>query len=98
VPDVRAPGIETEACTVASVLPDARIFLGLQATRQVLGEQGHASRFVHIATHGIFRSDNPMFSSIRLGDGHLSLSDLYDLPLSTGLVTLSAASRITTHK
>jgi CHAT domain-containing protein len=92
VPDVRAPGIETEARTVASLLPDARLFLGEAATRQVLREQGHASRFVHIATHGIFRSDNPMFSSIRLGDGHLSLFDLYELPLSADLVTLSGCS------
>ena len=92
VPDVRAPGIETEARTVASILPNARLFLGEDATTQVLREQGHASRFVHIATHGIFRGDNPMFSSIRLGDGHLSLFDLYDLPLSAGLVTLSGCS------
>ncbi len=92
VSDVRAPGIETEACEVASILPNARLFLAESATKQVLREQGNASRFVHIATHGIFRSDNPMFSSIRLGDGHLSLFDLYDLPLSAGLVTLSGCS------
>ena len=66
--------------------------MGENATRRVLREQGHGSRFVHIAARGIFRSDNPMFSSIRLGDGHLSLFDLYDLPLSAELVTLSGCS------
>ena len=33
-----------------------------------------------------------MFSSIRLGDGHLSLFDLYQLPLAADLVTLSGCS------
>jgi CHAT domain-containing protein len=92
VPDSRAPGIEFEARLIAGTLPGARLYLGAQATRQVLRDQGHGSPCVHIATHGMFRSDNPMFSSIRLGDGHLTLFDLYDLPLSAGLVTLSGCS------
>ena len=44
---------------------------------------------MHIATHGCFRQDNPMFSSISLGDSHLSLFDLYQLDLPCELVTLS---------
>ncbi len=92
VPDARAPHIEIETRAIAGILPGARLFLGAQATKEVLSGQGHASRFVHIATHGMFRPDNPMFSSIRLGDGHLSLFDLYSLPLSSSLVTLSGCS------
>ena len=38
-----------------------------QATSEVLREKGLHSRYIHIATHGWFRQDNPMFSSIRLG-------------------------------
>jgi CHAT domain-containing protein len=92
VPDPRAPGIELEARRIASILPNSQLLLGEQASSGVLRSKGHGSRFVHIATHGMFRCDNPMFSSIRLGDGHLSLFDLYDLPLSAGLVTLSGCS------
>jgi CHAT domain-containing protein len=44
---------------------------------------------VHIATHGWFRQDNPMFSSISLGDSQLNLFDLYQLSLPCELVTLS---------
>jgi CHAT domain-containing protein len=44
---------------------------------------------VHIATHGWFRQDNPMFSSISLGTSQLSLFDLYQLDLPCELVTLS---------
>src|SRR5207244_2643370 len=36
-----------------------------------------------------FRRDNPMFSSIQLGDTWLSLFDIYNLKTSASLVTLS---------
>ena len=71
------------------VLPDSQVFLGDDATSDQLQRHGAASRFVHIATHGLFRKDNAMFSSIRLGDGPLSVYDLYQLQLSAELVTLS---------
>jgi len=92
IPDAETPSIEAEARTAAAALPNARLYLGPDATEAALREHGPASRFIHIATHGLFRSDNPMFSSIRLGDSHLNLFDLYQLPLSAELVTLSGCS------
>jgi CHAT domain-containing protein/tetratricopeptide (TPR) repeat protein len=89
IPDPIAPQIEDEVRAVAGVLPDSEVFLGSVATAQVLRERGANSRFVHIATHGWFRQDNPMFSSIGLGDSHLNLFDLYQLNLPCELVTLS---------
>jgi CHAT domain-containing protein len=89
VPDRLTPFIVDEVRAVASVLPDPRVFLGPEATADQLQRHGVDSRFVHIATHGLFRSDNPMFSSIRLGDGPLCVYDLYQLRLSAELVTLS---------
>ncbi|HEV2444758.1 MAG TPA: CHAT domain-containing protein, partial [Candidatus Sulfopaludibacter sp.] len=89
VPDPAAPQIEEEVRAVASALPDAEVFLGKDATLDVLREKGSNSRFVHIATHGWFRQDNPMFSSISLGNSELSLFDLYQLSLPSELVTLS---------
>jgi len=47
---------------------------------------------VHIATHGYFRQDNPMFSSIRLGTSHLSLYDLSYLQLPADLIVLSGCA------
>ena len=87
-----APQIEEEARSVAAAIPNARLALGADATERLLRERAPASRFLHIATHGLFRRDNPMFSSIRLGDGWFSLFDLYRLPLSAELVTLSGCS------
>jgi CHAT domain-containing protein len=83
IPDPLTPHILDEARTVASSLPDARLFIGEEATHEVL------RRYIHIATHGLFRQDNPMFSAIRLGTSELNLFDLYQLRLSAELITLS---------
>jgi len=89
VPDPSVPQIENEVRAVASVLPNAEVYLGEAATHDVLRERGAHARYIHIATHGWFRQDNPMFSSISLGTSQLSLFDLYQLNLPSELVTLS---------
>jgi CHAT domain-containing protein len=89
VPDPAAPQIGQEVRAVASVLPGAEVFLGEAATFDVLRERGARAPYIHIATHGWFRQDNPMFSSISLGTSQLSLFDLYQLHLPSELVTLS---------
>jgi tetratricopeptide (TPR) repeat protein len=92
VPDRQAPSIYEELQAVAEVVPQAKVFLGPKANEKVLKEHGPRSRLIHIATHGFFRQDNPMFSGIRLGDSLLTLYDLYHLKLPAELVTLSGCS------
>ncbi|HTS31723.1 MAG TPA: CHAT domain-containing protein [Bryobacteraceae bacterium] len=89
VPDPIAPHIVSEVQAVASVLPGAEVHIGPDATYERLRDAGSRKRFVHIATHGSFRQDNPMFSSISLGNAQLNLFDLYQLELPAELVTLS---------
>ncbi len=89
IPDAAAPSIREEATAVADLLPRSRLFLGSTATREILWQIGPESSFIHIATHGLFRKDNPMFSSIRLGNADLHPADFYSLRLSARLVTLS---------
>jgi CHAT domain-containing protein len=89
VPDARAPYIEEEGRFVAEAMAGSRLFLGEEATEERLRTFGSQSRYIHIATHGYFRQDNPMFSSIRLGNSLLSLFDLYQLQFNAELVTLS---------
>ncbi len=89
VADQRAPYILEEARAVAESLPGSRLLLGQAASEDALRRYGARSRFVHIATHGLFRRDNPMFSAIQLGGSRLSLFDLYDLRLGAELVVLS---------
>ena len=92
IPDARAPLILEEVRAVAKILPDAQLFVGAQANEQLLRDEGLQSRLIHIATHGKFRQDNPMFSGIRLGDAYLNLYDLYQLKLNAELVTLSGCA------
>jgi CHAT domain-containing protein len=92
IPDERAPHILNEVRSVATILPHPELFLGAQATSQILRERGSTGSLIHIATHGTFRQDNPMFSAIRLGDGYLNLYDLYQIRLPAKLVTLSGCA------
>jgi CHAT domain-containing protein len=92
IPDERAPNILAEVQSVAGILPQANLFVGAKATTDVLKTNGSQSALLHIATHGTYRQDNPMFSSIRLGDGYLNLYDLYQMRLSARHVTLSGCA------
>src|SRR4029078_6402256 len=89
VPAPAPPHTVQEFEGVAPFLPDPRVFLGEEATESVLRRHGATSRFVHIATHGRFRHDNPMFSSVQLATPPLGLFDLYQLELPAELVPLS---------
>ncbi len=90
VPDERAPKVEDEIRGVSRLFGDVHVLLGERATAAALRELAPAADVVHLATHARFRSDNPLFSSLRLADGWLTVRDARGLGLSCGLVTLSA--------
>jgi CHAT domain-containing protein len=92
VPDVKAPHILREVQSIAASVPHSELFLGSEASLDVLKRNGKESRMIHIATHGYFRQDNPLFSGIRLGDSYVSLYDLYQLQLPAQLLTLSGCA------
>jgi CHAT domain-containing protein len=73
-------------------LDGSELIVGAAANENALREKGAHSRLIHIATHGSFRQDNPMFSGIRLGGGYVNLYDLYQLKLDADLVTLSGCA------
>jgi tetratricopeptide (TPR) repeat protein len=79
-----------EAEAVGRALPGARTFLEEEATRARLQECARQCAVVHLATHGVFRRDNPLFSTLQLAGGDwLRATDFYDLHLDGALVTLS---------
>jgi CHAT domain-containing protein len=92
IPDAQAPFIADEVHKVAATIPQSDLFVGESATAEILQKKGGESRLIHLATHGYFRQDNPMFSGIRLGDGILSLYDLYQMKLPAELITLSGCA------
>lgn len=51
---------------------------------------GRRAGLIHIAAHGSFRGDAPLFSHIELADGPLTTADVFNLELRSGLVVLSA--------
>jgi CHAT domain-containing protein len=92
IADERAPQILDEVEAVAALLPHSSLHLADSATSSLLREKGLQCGVLHIATHGVYRQDNPMFSGIRLGDGYLNLYDLYQMRLNAKLVTLSGCA------
>lgn len=61
-----------------------------EATRANLEAHAGAARVIHLATHGEFRPDAPLFSTLYLADGPLTATDVFNLELNASLVTLSA--------
>jgi len=90
--DRRSPWIEHEVRQVGNILPEAQVFLGSAATQSNVLAHAASASIVHIASHGRFRADNAMFSSIELSDSSLSLFDIYRLRMSAKLVVLSGCS------
>ena len=88
----RLPHVLDEARQVAAILGQARLFVEEEATEARLREPGPACGLLHLATHGAFRSDNPLFSWLRLaGEARLTVRDVYGLRLPhAALVALSA--------
>lgn len=78
-----------EAESVGKVL-DAPVYTESEATRARIERDGRRAAVVHIAAHGQFRPDAPLFSRIELADGPLTTADVFDLNLNAALVTLSA--------
>jgi CHAT domain-containing protein/tetratricopeptide (TPR) repeat protein len=61
-----------------------------QATLDELRRIAPTCRILHLAAHGDFRPDNPLFSGLALADGWLTTLDIFNLKLQASLVTLSA--------
>ena len=90
VADPETPNIREEISALAAIFPDTMQLLNDQATRENLFHMATGARFLHIATHGRFQRDNPMFSFLELADCRLDFYGLFDLKLRAELVTLSA--------
>ena len=83
-------GAVAEIARLAAVYPDAARFDADRAhTAAVLAALEGAS-VAHFACHGTVRADNPMFSSLRLTDGPLTVYDLERLQRAPEVVVLAA--------
>jgi CHAT domain-containing protein len=87
-PNLPEARVEVEA--IGSLHPTARVLVdaaaSVAAVRKGMGEASVA----HLAAHGRFRDDNPLFSSLWFADGPLTLYDLQSLPGVPHLVLMAA--------
>jgi CHAT domain-containing protein len=90
VADEQTPRVRDEIGALRSLFPETVALLDHDATIDALRQHAPSADVVHLACHGQFRPDNPLFSSLRLGDGWLTVRDAYNLNLHCSLVTLSA--------
>jgi CHAT domain-containing protein len=84
------PWVQEEARRIAEQLPSALVLSGQHATLERVRHEAPAYDSLHLATHGIFRSDNPTYSALELADGWLSVGELAELSRDKSLVCLSA--------
>lgn len=85
----RLPHTVTEAQEIAAQW-GGKAFLEEEAALSQIEPLLADSRILHLATHGDFRADNPLFSGLALADGWLTTIDIFNLKLKASLVTLSA--------
>ena len=67
---------DAEAMAVAACHRDARVLTGASATTRAVTDGLVGASLVHIVAHGRFRHDNPLWSTIELADGPLSVYEL----------------------
>jgi len=86
----RLPHAEAEIGELARRYPLAKPLIGADATAQAVAEALDGAQLAHIAAHGRFRSDNPLFSCLELADGPLTVYDLEGMRHAPTMLVLSA--------
>jgi hypothetical protein len=84
------PDAAAEVQRLAARHPAATALLGADARVSAVAAALESADRAHIASHGVFRADNPLFSSLQLADGPLTVYDLERLRASPREMILSS--------
>jgi CHAT domain-containing protein len=90
---ITGPNLSTREAEVTSLSPvhlDASVLSAEKATVAAALEILDGASLAHVAAHGSFRADAPLFSSLRLADGPLTVHDLEQLRDPPRSIILSA--------
>jgi hypothetical protein len=90
---VAGPGLAGASAEIAALAPRYPGCLrigGEQATVEATCAALDGAELAHVAAHGRFRADNPLFSSLQLADGPLTVYDLEGLGQAPRILVLSA--------
>ena len=79
-----------EVRELAATLPGATVLTGKEATVDATLEALDGASLAHVACHGRFRADSPLFSALELADGPLTTLDLHRLRRAPEVLVLSA--------
>jgi tetratricopeptide (TPR) repeat protein len=89
----RGPGLVSEGAEipfVARLYDDVTVLADENATARRVLDALDGAWLAHIAAHGDFRADSPLFSSLRLHDGPLTVYDFEQLRSAPYLLVLSS--------
>lgn len=86
----RLPAAPTEIKAIAGHVHGAEVLIGEAATVDAVATAMDGASLAHVAAHGSFRADNPLFSALELADGPLTVYDLERLRIPPARVVLSA--------
>jgi hypothetical protein len=87
------PGLEhaeRELDRIGAIHPGSVLFPPNEATTTRVLAAADGAGMLHVACHGVFRVDNPLFSNLRLADGPLHVHDFETLGTAPSTVILSA--------
>lgn len=87
--DEAIPNVGREIQTLSAMMPSSVLMDG-EATFETIKASSAGRDIMHIASHAHFRDDNPLFSSIRLTEGWLTVRDIQSVKLDPELIVLSA--------
>ena len=88
--DERIPLVEKEIREIRRGFGQSTVLVGARATFSAFVDNASKFDLIHLACHGQFRPENPMFSNLHLADGWVTVRDICTQKLNAGLVTLSA--------
>jgi tetratricopeptide (TPR) repeat protein len=89
----RGPGLASEGAEVpriASFYDDVTVLAGSEATAEKVLYALDGAWLAHIAAHGNFRADSPLFSSLHMYDGPLTVYDFEQLHRAPYRLVLSS--------
>jgi tetratricopeptide (TPR) repeat protein len=84
------PGAVAEVESLAQIHPSAICLTPPASTAEAVAAALDGAELAHLACHGTLRADNPMFSSLLLSDGPLTLQELYARGLAPHRLVLAA--------
>ena len=88
--DEKIPFVNQEVETLHKIFPKSKIFTDEAATFSAFTKNASRFEVLHLACHGQFRPENPLFSSLHLADGWVTVRDICAQKLKAEVVTLSA--------